>query len=105
MKLSEAIAMVEDWLDENTYNYCITSVEFKAESLLPKEGTCKITFEEYGPEGFESQTFFTVPPNERRIYNFNGYDVLEFGRENVGNDKAWNEWFDEFEKKWRYGDA
>ena len=99
MKLSEAIAMTEEWLDQHTYNYQIYKIKAKRKNWI-------IRFLEYDPFGnISCDTYFYVPFEERRIYNFAKDDVLDLGRSAYDYDKEMMQWFDEFEKKWRYGDA
>lgn len=98
MKLSEAIAMVEEWLDEHTYNYMIYQMHTDGLKWV-------IKFYEYSPCGkIECDTYFLVPCNgERRIYNSNVDDVLDLGRYAYDNDADMMKWFDEFERRWDYG--
>ncbi len=100
MKLSEAIAMIEEWLSEHTYGYEIYKIKITGKNRW------KIRFYEYAPSGnIECDTYFYIPFNQRCILNFNGDDVLDLGRDAIGDDEKWAKWYDEFEKKWRYGDA
>ena len=94
MKLSEAIAMVEDWLDMCTSGYRITSV---------KPGFLAGTYDVYFEEAFSNESFITVDADNRRMYTPNGDDILKLGRFANDNSSEWLEWYDEFEKKWRYG--
>jgi len=97
MKLSEAIAMVEEWLEQHTYGYKIYKIK-------AKEKKWKLRFLEYDPYGgISCDTYFFVPYNERRIYNFQGNDVLELGRDANDAFEDWKEWYDEFERRWNYG--
>ena len=97
MKLSEAIAMVEEWLEQHTYNYMIYKIETDGLKWL-------VRFYEYSPFGnIECDTYFLVPCNERRIYNFNKNDVLSLGRDANGVWEDWTKWYDEFERRWNYG--
>ena len=97
MKLSEGIAMVEDWLDECSDGYRITSV---------KPGFLADTYDVYFEEAFlnEEEAFITVDVYNRRMFNSNGNDILKVGRFANDNDPDWTKWYDEFEKKWRYGE-
>ena len=94
MKLSEIIAMVEDWLEWHTDGYSIITAE-------KDRGVWNIVFNEIGENRF-STLKYNIRKN--RIYNSNGDDILSIGR--IANDisSEWQEWYDEFEKKWRYGD-
>lgn len=97
MKLSEAIAMVEEWLDQHTYNYIIYKIETDGLEWL-------VRFYEYSPFGnIECDTYFFVPCNRRCIYNFQRDDVLELGRSAYDNDEEMMQWYDEFERRWNYG--
>ena len=98
MKLSEAIAMVEEWLDEHTYNYKIYKVKATG------KGRWKIRFLEYNPfGGISCDTYFYIPFDKRCIYNFRENDLLEVGRDAYGNDEEMLKWYDEFERRWNYG--
>lgn len=100
MKLSEAIAMVAEWLEHEAYNYQIYHAK------LTKKGRWKIRFYEYSPWGnIECDTYFYVPNDKRCILNFNNDDVLELGRDANAPFHDDMAWYNEFEKKWRYGDA
>ena len=97
MKLSEIIAMVEEWLEQHTYNYKIYKVK-------AKETCWKIRFYEYDPfGGIECDTYFYIPYKKKCILNFNNNDVLKLGRDAYDNDEDMLKWYDEFERRWNYG--
>lgn len=97
MKLSEAIAMVEDWLDMCTYNYIIYKIETDGLKWV-------IYFYEYSPSNVRTGAYFLVPcKEERRIYNSNEDDVLALSREANSPYPDWIELYDKFEKRWNYG--
>lgn len=97
MKLSEAIAMVEEWLEQHTYNYKIYKVK-------ASETCWKIRFYEYGPGGaIECDTYVYIPYKKKCILNFNNHDVLKLGRDAYDNDEDMLKWYDEFERRWHYG--
>ena len=98
MKLSEVIAMVEEWLYDHTYNYKIYKIKRKSKGW-------KIRFYEQDPFGkIECDTYFYVPFDKVCIFNYQGDDMLEFSKDADSDNKDWIKWYDEFEKKWRYGE-
>ena len=106
MKLSEVIAMVEDWLSRFCYHYNINSVDYCTDEYINHEYIdCAyiIRFSEYTPTMEEQKSFFYVPLSERRIYNENGDDIFILGKDADSDLSECKEWYDEFEKKWRYG--
>lgn len=95
MKLSEAIAMVEEWLDMCTGGYRITSI---------KPGFLADTYDVYFEEVFFSkESFITVDLHNRCIYTVNGDDIIKVGRFANDNCSEWLQWYDEFERRWNYG--
>lgn len=99
MKLNEAIAMVEDWLEQSTYGYEIYKIE-------KKESAWRVFFYEYAPMGtIECDSYFDVPIKKRCLINSLGHDVLDIGRFSYSTDREMMKWFKEFEKKWNYDDG
>lgn len=97
MSLSEVIAMVEDWLDFNTYNYAIYKIENNDDQY-------KISFKEFSPfDTVDCDTHFYVPYKKRCIINALGNDVVEIGRDAYDTDDDMMRWLDKFEMRWNYG--